>query len=296
MAAMKEIAGTDFGIAGDSNPGKAIGFAAMPTSKQASPKAAAKKPVATAPLTRMTLTETMSTLEKAGSLQTRKTYARHGATEPMFGVSFATLKKLVKQIGIDHELGLKLWDTGNFDARNLAFKIVDPAQITSADLDRWVREAPNVQMCSGYVGMLAAESPHAAAKAQQWAASSYECERRARWALLGNLASRDETTPDSFYLELLAEIERTLHTAPNAERAAMNLALIVIGCRNATLQKAATAAAKRIGRVDVDHGDTACKTPDATAYIEKTWAHSTAKGFASPAAHERTRESPRVRC
>ena len=29
----------------------------------------------------------------------------------MFGVSFATLKTLVKSIGVDHELALALWDT-----------------------------------------------------------------------------------------------------------------------------------------------------------------------------------------
>jgi hypothetical protein len=76
----------------------------------------------------------------------------------------------------------------------------------------------------------------------------------------------------------------------------MNMAVIQIGCRNAALRKAATAAARRIGKVVVDHGDTACKTPDAAAYIDKAWAHSTSKGFASPAAHERSREPMRTRC
>lgn len=268
----------------------------MPATKQAANKTAAPKRTAKAPAARMTLAETMDLLEKAGSAQTCKTYVRHGATPPMFGVSFATLKTLVKRIGIDHELALSLWDTGNFDARNLAFKIVDPAQITSADLDRWVREAPGARMCGGYVGMLAAESPYAAAKAEQWASSQDERQRCAHWALVGYMASRDETMPDSFYLARLAEIERTIHTAPNAERSAMNMAVIQIGCRNAELRKAAAAAAKRIGPVDIDYGDTACKTPDAAEYIANTWAHSTSKGFESPAVHERTRESPRVRC
>lgn len=268
----------------------------MPATQQAAKKAAAPKRAAKAPAPRMTLAETMEVLAQAGSAQTCKTYARHGATGPMFGVSFATLKTLVKRIGIDHELALALWGTGNFDARNLAFKIVDPAQITAAELDRWAREASGARMCGGYVGMLAAESPHAAAKAEQWAASKNERERCAYFALLGHLASRDETRPDSFYLARLGEIERTIHKAPNGEREAMNLAVIQIGCRNASLRQAATAAAKRIGPVEIDHGDTACKTPDAAEYIEKTWAHSTAKDFESPAAHERTRESPRVRC
>jgi 3-methyladenine DNA glycosylase AlkD len=257
-------------------------------------KTAVTKPKA--PTARMTLAEAMQELEQAGSAQTRKTYTRHGAREPMFGVSFATLKTLVKRIGIDHELALALWDTTNFDARNLAVKIVDPARMTSADLDRWARDASTAPMCGGYVGMLASEGPHAATKAVQWFASRNEMERRAGWALLGQMAQRDETTPDAWFEKRLAEIESTIHTAPNAEREAMNMAVIVIGCRSAALRKAATAAAKRIGKVEVDHGDTACKTPDAAEYIAKTWAHSTSKGFATPAAHERTRESLRTRC
>ena len=36
------------------------------------------------------------------------------------------------------------------------------------------------------------------------------------------------------------------------------------------LQKKAIAAAKRIGKVEVDHGETGCKTPDAASYIAKT--------------------------
>ena len=38
------------------------------------------------------------------------------------------------------------------------------------------------------------------------------------------------------------------------------------------------------------------KTPDAASYIEKAWAHSSSKGFDSPAAHERWREPMRLRC
>ena len=42
----------------------------------------------------------------------------------------------------------------------------------------------------------------------------------------------------------------------------MNGALISIGIRNAKLEKLAIAAAKRIGKVEVDHLETSCKTPD----------------------------------
>lgn len=258
-------------------------------------KAVAKKSP-TAPPPRMTLAETMRELEKAGSAQTRKTYARHGAPEPMFGVSFATLKALTKRIDVDHELALALWDTRNFDAQNLAVKIVDPARMTPNDLDRWIRGSSSALMCGSYAAMLPAEGPHAAAKSVQWLDSRDERERTAGWTLLGQLAQRDASSPDAVFEQRLAEIERTIHAAPNVERYIMNGTVITIGCRNAALRKAALAAAKRIGKVEVDHGDTACKTPDAVEYIEKAWAHAKAKGFESPAAQERTRDVPRRRC
>lgn len=278
----------------------------MPTAKRAtttkaatkapskgSAKALAAKPARTA-ASRMSVAETMKALEKAGSAQTRKIYARHGAQEPMFGVSFATVRELVKRIGVDQELARALWETGNHDARILAVKIADPAQMTSAELDRWAGDM-TMRMCCSYVASLAAEGPHGPAKAVEWLAPGSP-RRNAGWVLAGFLASRDPTTPDSVFLARLAEIEKTIHTAANSDREAMNMAVIQIGCRNAALRKAALAAAKRIGKVEVDHGDTDCKTPDAAASIEKTWAHSTSKGFESPAAHERSREPMRTRC
>lgn len=244
----------------------------------------------------MTLAEAMTALEEAGTAQTRKTWARHGAKEPMFGVSFATLQVLRKRIRVDHELACALWDTGNYDARNLAVKVADPAKLTPDDLDRWVREGGDAPMCSGYVAMLAAEGPHATAKVAQWTASTDAQARVAGWGLLGQMAQRDESLPDAWFQAHLDRIERTIHAAPSAERHAMNGALIAIGCRSPALRDAAVAAAGRIGRVDVDHGDTECKTPDAAVSIAKAWAHSTGKGFASPAAHERSRELLRLRC
>ena len=38
-----------------------------------------------------------------------------------------------------------------------------------------------------------------------------------------------------------------------------------------------TANLTKIGPVDVDHGETGCKTPDAVPYIERIWEHKTRK-------------------
>ena len=110
------------------------------------------------------------------------------------------------------------------------------------------------------------------------------------------MAMIDESIADSWFAERLVQIEKNIHSAPNLQRYLMNNALIAIGCRNAVLRKSAAAAAKRLGKIEVDHGDTDCKTPDASESIEKSWAHAKAKGFESPAAQERSRESMRTRC
>ncbi|MBK7642726.1 MAG: DNA alkylation repair protein [Planctomycetes bacterium] len=241
----------------------------------------------------MSLDEVMRALEKAGSAQTKKTYARHGAKEPMFGVLFGTLKLLVDRIGVDQELALELWSTKNQDARNLAMKIADPARIGSADLDRWAKEN-SMRICGMYIACLAAEGPHAAAKVRDWLASSDEELRASGWTLIAQLANLDEKAADDSFVKRLAQIEKKIHSSPSVERAAMNAAVIAIGGRSAALRKLATATAKRIGPVEVDHGETACKTPDAVTSIGKLWER--AKKFDSPAAAERSRESMRTRC
>src|SRR5687768_7976879 len=230
--------------------------AKSPTPKTAKSAAKApKEPAKSSKAGAMSLTQAMRALEAAGSEQTRKTYTRHGAQGPMFGVSFATLKVMVKKIGVDHGLARELWDTGNYDARTLAMKIADPAQVTPAELDRWAGDM-RARQCAGYASMLAVESSQGEAKARKWLDSSNEGLRASGWILVGQLANIDEELPDAWFLEQLARIEKTIHQAPNAEREPMNMAVIAIGGRNAALRKAAAAAAKRIGKVEIDHGDT----------------------------------------
>ncbi len=244
--------------------------------------------------TRLTCAEVMKELEKLGSEATRKIYARHSAGEPSYGVQFGLLKGLLKRIGVDHELAQALWATGNFDARNVAMKIADPAGTHVAELDRWAA-VDRGRMCGGYVAMLAAEGPHGQALVKKWLAAKDLPRRCSGWLLVGQLATHDEALADDWFQGHLATIEQSIHGAPNQEREPMNMAVIQIGGRNAALRKAATAAAKRIGTLEVDHGDTSCETPDAAEYIDKTWARSGTK-FASPAAQERSREKQRLRC
>lgn len=223
----------------------------------------------------MDLKTALKELEAAGSESTRKTYARHGIQPPMFGVSFATLGKLKKQIKSDHGLARQLWATGNHDARILATMIADPGMMNEAELESWVATLDNALMADA-VAKVAAASSYAMKKMQQWTRSADEWTSSAGWCVLAMMAA-DRAHADAFFDAYLGRIEKEIASAPNRTRYAMNNALIAIGVRGGSLMTKAISAAKRIGPVEVDHGQTACETPDAVAYIHKTIAHQAGK-------------------
>lgn len=230
----------------------------------------------------MTLDEVMRELESRGTEQNRKTYARHGVGPNMFGVSYANLGALKKRLKTDHALALALWETGNHDARILATMIAAPQKMDRAALEGWASALDNHTLTDAWVGV-AAKTADARALAETWTASDNEMLGRAGWGLVAQLAMHDTALADDAFLPYLAAIERGIHTRPNRTREAMNNALIAIGSRNDALEAQALAAAARIGKVTVDHGDTSCKTPDAAAYIRKTRARQQARQAPTPA-------------
>ena len=115
----------------------------------------------------MTLKQTMSELKKAGTAQNRKIYARHGATGEMFGVSFANLRQLKKQIKTDQKLPEDLWVTGNTDARTLAALVADPAAFGKSDLDRWLRQMDYYMLADVFVKEVVAKSVHARSRLEK---------------------------------------------------------------------------------------------------------------------------------
>jgi hypothetical protein len=64
------------------------------------------------------------------------------------------------------------------------------------------------------------------------------------------------------------------HDGRRAGRHAMNGVLIAVGTFRPELAPEAIAAAESIGTVEVDHGETGCKTPAAVPYIERALART----------------------
>jgi len=219
----------------------------------------------------MTTAEIMNKLEQMGTEQTKRTFQNHGASEPLFGVKIGDLKKLLKDVRKDQELAAALYATGNSDAMYLAGLAIDPASVKKELLEVWVKQADWYMLAEYTVAGVAAESPYALELAREWMDSEEELIAACGWSTYANYIS---VTPDAeLNLEeirsLLDKAVQNVHSERNRVRYTMNGFVIAAGSAVAPLHEEALAAAGEIGKVRVNMGQTACKVPLASEYIQK---------------------------
>jgi 3-methyladenine DNA glycosylase AlkD len=218
-----------------------------------------------------TVGQVMAELKKKGSEQTRKIFARHGAPSNMFGVKVADLKTIAKKIKGNQALACELYETGNGDAMYLAGIVADGSQMTKRQIESWAKGATWSMLSEYTVAWVASESPYSRDLAMKWINSKRESIACSGWCTYAGIVA---ITPDGELdlveiKELLNRVVKEIEKAPNKVRYTMNGFVIAVGAYVKPLLKHAKRVAKTIGTVSVDVGDTACKVPLATEYIEK---------------------------
>ncbi len=215
----------------------------------------------------------LSALKSKGKENIRAIYARHGnAPERVFGVSTADMKSIAKTIGAQQALACELYATGNAEAMYLAGMVADGSRLSKEQMKEWANSAHGVRMVAEYtVPWLTVENPHGRDLALEWIKSKKQHLAAAGWATYGGLVAMlpDEKLDLEEIEGLLQTVVDKIHTSPNRVRHKMNLFVISVGCYVKPLLQKARKAARQIGQVTVDMGDTACKEPLATACIEK---------------------------
>jgi 3-methyladenine DNA glycosylase AlkD len=95
-----------------------------------------------------TLREIISDLRKLGNPQKVAGMARFGInTETAFGIKLPVLRAYGKKYKRNHSLAMELWDTSFHEARLLAVFIADPKQVTSALMERWLKDFNSWDIC-----------------------------------------------------------------------------------------------------------------------------------------------------
>ncbi|MCY3893258.1 MAG: DNA alkylation repair protein [Acidimicrobiaceae bacterium] len=219
-----------------------------------------------------TLQDVMVQLRSAGTEQNRKVYARHGAAEPMFGVSYKDLGRIAKPLRTDHALAGDLWDSGNHDARVLALRVADASAMTKTRARRWLRDVDNYILAEALGGLLA-QTRQARELSNEWRDSPSEWPASVGWFLVACTAEQRDIWSADELRTLMGQICAEIAERPNRVRHEMNAVLIAIGLRDGNLRRSVLKLAADIGPIQVDHGETGCKTPAIAPYIDRTLAH-----------------------
>jgi 3-methyladenine DNA glycosylase AlkD len=163
-----------------------------------------------------------------------------------YGIPAPVLHALARHIGKDQGLAEELWSSGVHEARILAALVGEPEKISSAQMERWVRDFDSWDIVDSACCYLYASARPAWDKAYEWSSRREEFEKRAAFSLAAYLSYKDKSPGDARFLRFLLVIERQAHDDRNFVRKAVNWALRNIGKRNLRLNAAAIRTALRI--------------------------------------------------
>ena len=219
----------------------------------------------------MTSKEVLKELQSLGQDSIKKVLLKHGISEPLYGVKIGDMKPLQKKIKKDHALSLELFASGVYDAMYFAGLIADETRITKADLQQWVKAAKSQGISEYTVPWIAAESKYGFELALEWIDTKEESIVSSGWHTLSSLVAikEDKDIDMAVIKKLLKRVETDIHKSPNRVKQAMNGYVIAVGTYVADLTEQAKLAGKKIGKVEVNVGDTACKIPSSPEYIAK---------------------------
>jgi 3-methyladenine DNA glycosylase AlkD len=160
------------------------------------------------------------------------------------------MRKIAKEVGHNHPLALALWKTGIAEAQIVAALIDDPAAVSSAQMDRWVKDFDSWDVCDQACLSLFDKSPLAWQKIPEWAEREEEFVKRAAFALIAGLAWHDKQAVDQTFVDLFPILMKGADDDRNFVKKAVSWAIRNIGKRNPKLNRAAVKLAKDIQRMD----------------------------------------------
>ncbi|MHA1713942.1 MAG: DNA alkylation repair protein [Candidatus Ranarchaeia archaeon] len=176
---------------------------------------------------------------------------RYGiVTEQIYGVSIPQLRKIAKNIGRNHGLAQRWWKIPSRETRILASMIANPLVITEAQVDMWVSDLDNWEICDQCCMNLFEKTSFAYQKCIEWSSREKEFVKRAGFALMARMAVSDKTAGGPMFERFLPIIKRESLDSRKYVKKAVNWALRQIGKRNLLLNEKATQTAYEIMRLD----------------------------------------------
>lgn len=213
----------------------------------------------------MTLKEALEQLQVLGNDRMRAQNRKNGAGDNQFGVRLGDIRKVAKKAKSDHALALALWETGNVDARLLATLVIDPAELSAAELDAMVRSLDFVHLADWLIAYVVKEHPQKEALRQAWMADADRWAARAGWALTSERIAR---SPEGLDLAaLLDRIESEMGGAAPEVQWTMNFCLAGVGIHHPEHRPRALAIGEALGIYRDYPVSKGCTSPFAPIWI-----------------------------
>ena len=199
----------------------------------------------------MTKEQVIVKLKRCANPKNIEGMARFGInSKNSLGVSIPDLRKLAKEIGKDHVLAQKLWDSKIHEAKILASMIDEPKLVTKKQADQWIKDFDSWDVCDQVCMNLFDKTSFVFERAILWTKNTAEFEKSAGFALMASLAFHDKSFSDEKFLKFFPLIKKYSIDERNFVRKAINWALRQIGKRNINLNKQAIELAKEIQNIN----------------------------------------------
>ena len=199
----------------------------------------------------MTSSEIIKKLKTMGSSRNIAGMARFGINpKNTLGVPVPELRRMAKEIGKDHELALRLWDSGIHEAKALASMVDIPKEVSRKQMRRWIKDFDSWDVCDQTCTNLFVFAPGAYNECFVLAKSNKEFVKRTAFALMACFAFKDKKMKNKEFIRFFPVIKKAASDERNFVRKAVNWALRQIGKRNLRLNKEAIKIAQEIKKMD----------------------------------------------
>jgi len=191
--------------------------------------------------------EVLRMLRAAARPEELEGMARFGMTpERRLGVAVPEMRRIAKQVGKDHALALELWKSKIPEAMMVASMIDDPEQVTSKQMEEWVKDFNSWDVCDQVCMNLFEKTDLVWKKAVDWSGREEEYVKRAAFALMACLAWHNKEAPGENFVKFIPVIKREATDGRDMVKKSVSWALRNIGKRNPTMNQMALKAARDI--------------------------------------------------
>lgn len=188
---------------------------------------------------------------------------RHGND---YGVNLSQLRALAKQLKVNHELGLQLWEQDTA-AQLIAVLVFKPRAFEQTDIEGLILTAKAPKVREWVINYIAKKSKHLAAMRDGWINDDRTLLKTGGWELMAHSMSKGDASAQAS--EVLDKLTSEMGRAQRDVQWAMNNTLAQIGINHPDLRERAVKLGEQIGAFKDYPTPAGCVSPYAPVWIEE---------------------------